>query len=109
MSGHFCQRAGVKYPRFLTTIHTESTDGLNLVGKAPRLVAAVAFAAHQQRGGRLAKAIGRLVELAYDVERRYVFFVCPGFSSGRQVDIETVSGVEVWSIAVSIPRQSRGL
>lgn len=31
-------------------------------------------------------------------EHRYVFFMCPGIPAGRQLDLERVPGVQVWSV-----------
>ena len=62
------------------------------------LLAAEVFAAsHPARHERLRQDVARLGG-SPDVLHRYVFFSCPGFALGRQTELETVPGIEVWSL-----------
>lgn len=63
------------------------------------LLAAEVFAAsHPARHDRLRQDVARLAG-SPDVLHRYVFFSCPGFAMGRQMALETVPGIEVWSLS----------
>jgi hypothetical protein len=62
------------------------------------LLAAEVFAAsHPARHDRLRQDVARLAA-SPDMLHRYVFFSCPGFALGRQMALESVPGIEVWSL-----------
>jgi hypothetical protein len=72
--------------------------GFDLYSVEPGLLAAEVFAAsHPARHDRLRQDLARLAN-SPDVLHRYVFFSCPGFARGRQMALETGSGIEVWSL-----------
>ena len=72
--------------------------GFDLQSVQAGLVAAKVFsAAHPKGNNRLGQDMKHLSTRAVDTNYRYVFFSCPGFSTGRHQDLETVSGIEVWS------------
>lgn len=80
-------------------INLGTNAGLDLESIEPGFIAAEAFAAtHPRSNDKLRKDVARLVEKAPDAEHRYVFFSCPEYPSGRQVKLETVPGIEVWSL-----------
>src|SRR5450830_216218 len=80
-------------------IHVGTQAGFDLESVESGLLAAEVLAAnHPGRHDRLRKDIARLVEKAPDVAHRYVFFSCPGYALGRQIQLETVSGLEIWSM-----------
>lgn len=73
--------------------------GVDLHSVAPALLAAEVFAAsHPGRHDRLRQDVARLQEKASDVQHRYVFFSCPGYALGRQLELETAPGIAVWSL-----------
>lgn len=79
-------------------IHLGPHTGFDMQSVEAGLLAAEVFAAsHPGRHDRLRQDVGRLA-LVPDVPHRYVVFSCPGFTSGRQMGLETVPGIEVWSL-----------
>lgn len=73
--------------------------GFDLESLTPGLVAAEAFAAtHPRSNDKLRKDLRRLEEKAAGAANRYVFFSCPKVPAGRRHELESVSGIEVWSL-----------
>jgi len=71
-----------------------TSSGRDIESCERNLVAAEVFSAtHPARNQKLRKDIARL---ASDPARyRYVFFAAPNYANGRQVQLETVPGIEV--------------
>lgn len=90
-----------KHPALLLhglCIHLGPHTGFDLHSMQAGLLAAEVFAAsHPGRHDRLCQDVARLAG-SPDVLHRYVFFSCPGFAMGRQLALETVPGIEVWSL-----------
>lgn len=94
--------------RWLLTKHPEADGlrislgtaaGFDLESRVPGLLAAEAFAAtHPGSNDKLRKDLHRLATKANGVKYRYVFFSSPKFPSGRHMQLEADSGVEVWSL-----------
>jgi hypothetical protein len=79
-------------------IHLGPHVGFDMQSVEVGLLAAEVFAAnHPGRHDRLRQDVARLT-LVPDVLHRYVVFSCPGFNLGRQMELETVPGIEVWSL-----------
>lgn len=79
-------------------IHLGTQGGFDLESVESGIMAAEVFAANQPgRHDRLRKDVARLA-LAPNVLHRYVFFSCPGYPMGRQIELETVPDIEVWSL-----------
>jgi hypothetical protein len=82
-------------------VHLGPHTGVDLYSVAPDVIAAEVFAAsHPGRHDRLRQDVARLQEKAPNVLHRYVFFSCPGYALGRQLELETVPGIAVWSLPV---------
>lgn len=80
-------------------IHLGSHTGFDLESVGSGVLAAEVFAAnHPRQHDRLRKDVARL-GLAPGVLHRYVFFSCPGYAPGRRIELETVPGIELWSLA----------
>lgn len=80
-------------------LHLGSHTGFDLESVGSGLMAAEVFAAnHPRQHDRLRKDVARLA-LAPGVMHRYVFFSCPGYAPGRRVELESVPGIELWSLA----------
>lgn len=79
-----------------------TASGFDIVSDKEGGVAAEVFAAvRPSNNQKLDKDIRRRLPEC-DAKLRYVFFMCPGYSKGRQEKLETVSGVEVWSVGDSL-------
>jgi hypothetical protein len=98
--------------RFLFERHPEAkgyqlylgTDaGTDIVSLEPNCVAAETFAATNPHSNRkLAKDVLRLMQNCPEAQNRYVFFAAPNFEYGRKPVLETVPGIEVWSIPFDV-------
>jgi hypothetical protein len=87
------------HPGLALKINLGTNPGFDLESIEPGFVAAEAFAAtHPRSNDKLRKDVTRLAEKAPDVKYRYVFLSCPGITCGRQTELETVPGVEIWSV-----------
>ena len=81
-------------------INLGTSAGYDLESCPPGTVAAEAFAATRPGSNdKLRKEIARRASKAGDVAHRYVFFSAPKFVSGRQAQLESVAGVQVWSFS----------
>lgn len=64
-------------------------------------VACEVFAAVNTSNNRkLAKDIAKVSKS--DAHNKYVFFMCPGISAGRQATLERIDGVQVWSVGGNV-------
>ena len=82
------------------TINLGTSAGFDLESRPPGIIAAEAFAAtHPGSNDKLRKDIKRLADKASGARHRYVFFSAPKFASGRQAQLESVNGIEVWSFS----------
>jgi hypothetical protein len=100
----------VRHPEALgLRINLGTAAGFDLESVVPEVVAAEAFAAtHPRSNDKLRKDIQRLVEQAPSVQHRYVFFSCPGFTEGRQPQLEPAPDVIVWSLPTDLLLRVRG-
>ena len=90
-------------------INLGTAAGFDLESVAPDVVAAEAFAAtHPRSNDKLRKDIQRLAEQAPSVQHRYVFFSCPGFTGGRQPQLESVPSILIWSLPTELSLKVRG-
>ena len=91
----------LQHPQLLLqglNINLGTQPGFDLESVESGLMAAEVFAAtHPRSNDKLRKDVARLA-LVPDVLHRYVFFSCPGYAHGRQIKLETVSGIELWSL-----------
>jgi hypothetical protein len=80
---------------FRLAIGTRS--GRDIESVKPELVAAEVFSAtHPRSNQKLKKDIARL---SLDpAQHRYVFFAAPGYAVGRQAQLETTPGVQVYAV-----------
>ena len=80
-----------------------TASGFDLESVQVGLLAAETFAAtHPGSNSKLRKDIKRLSEKASEVTNRYVFFSCPGFGNGRQSQLESPQGIQVWSFPAEV-------
>lgn len=91
----------LQHPQLLLqglNINLGTQPGFDLESVENDFMAAEVFAAtHPRSNDKLRKDVARLA-LVPDVLHRYVFFSCPGYTQGRQTKLETVSGIELWSL-----------
>jgi hypothetical protein len=90
----------LQHPQLLRglNINLGTQAGFDLESVESCFMAAEVFAAtHPRSNDKLRKDVARLA-LVPDVLHRYVFFSCPGYAHGRQSKLETVSGIELWSL-----------
>ena len=74
-----------------------TSSGRDIESVKERLVAAEVFSATRPTSNQKSKK--DLMRLASDpAQYRYVFFCCPGYSAGRQLKLETISGIEVYAV-----------
>lgn len=79
-------------------VNLGTSGGFDLESQKPGFLAAEAFAAtHPGSNDKLRKDVRRLQEKADGTKHRYVFFSCPKFQFGRQTQLESAAGIEVWS------------
>jgi hypothetical protein len=82
-------------------LHLGTASGTDIVSLNPGMVAAETFAAvRPANNAKLEKDLRKLQRDCPDVPARYVFFASPGFRQERQTRLETVDGIEVWSLDV---------
>ena len=93
----------LKHPRLLVqglNMNLGTQAGFDLESVEEGFLAAEVFAAtHPRSNDKLRKNVARLA-LAPHVLHRYVFFSCPDYALGRQTKLETVPGIELWSLPV---------
>lgn len=81
-------------------INLGTSAGFDLESRTPGLVAAEAFAVTRTSSNdKLRSDILRLADKAGDVSHRYVFFSAPKFGAGRQAQLESEAGIQVWSFS----------
>jgi hypothetical protein len=74
-----------------------TSSGRDIESVKERLVAAEVFSATRPTSNQKLKK--DLMRLASDpAQYRYVFFCCPGYSAGRQLKLETISGIQVYAV-----------
>jgi hypothetical protein len=74
-----------------------TSSGRDIESVKERLVAAEVFSATRPTSNqKLKKDQMRLV--SDPAQYRYVFFCCPGYSAGRQLKLETISGIQVYAV-----------
>ena len=64
--------------------------------QSPGLAAEVFAAVNTSNNRKLAKDVAKVSKCA--AAFKYVFFMCPGYSAGRQRRLERGEGVQVWSV-----------
>lgn len=85
------------FPDTAFRLHLGTEPGPDIESVEPGLLAAEVFAAVSiTNNNKLNKDIIRV--LRYDVQHRYVFFSVPGFEPGRQPQLETTDGVQLWAM-----------
>ena len=60
------------------------------------LACEVFAAVNTSNNKKLAKDVSKVAKTS--ARHKYVFFMCPGYETGRQVKLETTPGIEVWSV-----------
>jgi hypothetical protein len=68
--------------------------------KGEGLAAEVFAAVNTSNNRKLARDLNKVA--CSNAELKYVFFMCPGYGAGRQVQLEGKSGVHVWSVGADI-------
>jgi hypothetical protein len=82
------------------TAHLGTASGSDIFSSAGDGLAAEVFSAvNTQSNEKLAKDINKVA--ATSAAHKYVFFMCPGYGTGRQQRLER-NGVQVWSIAAEV-------
>jgi len=101
----FTYLASAKAVRLLLCLHPELAPFVVNLGTSPgsdiqsacgSLAAEVFAAVNTSNNRKLAK--DRVKVSQTNAERKYVFFMCPGYGPGRQEKLEREGGVEVWSV-----------
>lgn len=83
------------------TLHLGTASGSDIESLAQGGLAAEVFAAvSTQNNQKLAKDIKKVGATA--AQRKYVFFMCPGYEPGRHQRLETRPDVEVWSVGAQL-------
>lgn len=79
------------------TLNLGTLGGSDIESSLPGKVACEVFAAvstsNNQKLNRDLAKVG-----AVEAMHKYVFFMCPGFETGRQPKLERIPGVQVWSV-----------
>lgn len=79
-------------------LNVGAVGGSDIESTDDTLAAELFAAVHPRNNRKLIKDIAKVVG-RNDVQNRYVFFHSPGFSAGRQHDLETdAADVQVWSV-----------
>ena len=74
-----------------------TSSGRDIESVKERLVAAEVFSATRPTSNQKLKK--DQMRLSSDpAQHRYVFFCCPGYSAGRQPELETISGIQVYAV-----------
>lgn len=102
----FTYVATAKAVKILLSIHPELapfTLNLGTMGgsdiesaKGGGLAAEVFAAVNTKSNRKLSKDIEKVQKV--DAQHKYIFFMCPGYKTGRQPQLETRQDVEVWSV-----------
>ena len=97
-------------------LHPGAEPGCDVESLKPGLISAEVFAAVSiTNNNKLQKDIRKVV--ATKATHKYVFFHVPGYTDGRQIQLETVDGIEIWavtpmlrsapeSVTINVPQQS---
>lgn len=96
------------FPDTSFRLHLGTEPGPDIESVDQGLLAAEVFAAVSiTNNNKLHRDIARV--LRYDVQHRYVFFSVPGFETGRQPQLETADGVQLWAMECHavVSQQSR--
>lgn len=79
------------------TLNLGTAAGSDIESERGGGIAAEVFAAVNTSNNRkLAKDLKKVE--ASPARHKYVFFMCPGYPEGRQPKLETINGVQVWSV-----------
>jgi hypothetical protein len=73
-----------------------TTPGSDIDSKNGRVAAEVFAAVNTSNNRKLAKDIAKVRSTSADA--KYVFFMCPGISQGRQEGLKTTSEIKIWSV-----------
>lgn len=74
-----------------------NVSGSDIESSLPGKLACEVFAAvNTANNQKLRKDVAKVG--GSDAQRKYVFFMCPGFALGRQPQLERRPDVEVWSV-----------
>lgn len=73
-----------------------TTGGSDIESQNGRVAAEVFAAVNTSNNQKLAKDIAKV--RATSADSKYVFFMCPGISQGRQKSLEKGSDVKIWSV-----------
>jgi hypothetical protein len=78
-------------------LHPGAEPGCDIESLKPGLIAAEVFAAVSiTNNNKLQKDIKKVA--ATRAAHRYVFFHVPGYTDGRQIQLETLEGIEIWAV-----------
>jgi hypothetical protein len=64
--------------------------------ESPGLAAEVFAAVNTKNNRKLANDLAKVGRCT--AQYKYVFFMCPGYAEGRQQSLESVAGIQVWSV-----------
>lgn len=82
------------------TVHLGTVSGSDIISSIGNGLAAEVFSAvNTKNNKKLTKDIAKVAATA--AAHKYVFFMCPGYGSGRQQQLERY-GVQVWSVEAEI-------
>jgi hypothetical protein len=83
------------------TLNLGTVGGSDIESNLPGKLACEVFAAvNTSNNQKLNKDLAKVG--ATDAEHKYVFFMCPGFQTGRQSKLERIAGIQVWSVGGSV-------
>lgn len=78
-------------------LHPGAEPGCDVESLKPGMIAAEVFAAVSiTNNNKLHKDIKKVA--ATRAAHRYVFFHVPGYTDGRQIQLETIEGIEIWAV-----------
>jgi hypothetical protein len=78
------------------TVNLGTSPGSDIESACGSLAAEVFAAVNTSNNRKLARDRAKVSQTG--AQYKYVFFMCPGYSSGRQPKLERQAGVEVWSV-----------
>lgn len=79
------------------TLNLGTAGGSDIESNHPGLLACEVFAAvNTSSNQKLNKDLAKVA--ATGANHKYVFFMCPGFPEGRQLNLERRADVQVWSV-----------
>ncbi len=86
------------HPEFAPfTLNLGTAGGSDIESTQSGVLACEVFAAvNTSNNQKLNKDLAKVA--ATSAEHKYVFFMCPGIETGRQLKLERVPGVKVWSV-----------